>query len=90
MAPFTRLGNDIFVVWDHEDAHTDVYVQVAYSVTRALAIRANAEKAECLEALVQIEAACRVIEKQASYMYEVRKWAQTIQSNSGKIIKRVE
>lgn len=90
MAPFTRLGNDLFVVWDHDDAHTDVYVQVAYSVTRALAIRANAEKAECMEALVQIEAACRVIEKQASHMDEVRKWAQTIQNNSGKIIKRVE
>lgn len=88
MEPFCRLGNDIFVVWDAEDTASDIHLKAGVDVARALCLKAQ-NKAEAQAAdFTAIDAAILEIEKRANSLEEVCKWAETIRSNSEKIIDR--
>jgi hypothetical protein len=88
--PFARHGTDLVIVWDPEDATSDLYVKVACSVARALAIRQNQEKSETTESVHEIERATRAIEKQLQYLDEFRKWGDTVKGHGEKISDRAE
>jgi hypothetical protein len=83
-----RHGNDVVVVWDAEDAGTDVSVRAAYSLARALAVRENRTDAESQAVIADIEAAARGIERQIGHLGEVRKWAETVRGHGEKIAER--
>src|SRR5262249_27190442 len=59
--PFVRYGNNLVVLWDADDAVSDLYVRAALSVARALVIRETHESAESEQALNSIELATRAI-----------------------------
>jgi hypothetical protein len=85
---FSRLGSDLFVVWDPEDASSDVYLSAGVSIAKALSVRAGTRK-EAEEAdLDSIEAAIRDIEKQTSSFEDINKWTETIKSSSDKILDK--
>jgi hypothetical protein len=88
--PFGRYGHDLVIVWDPEDPTSDLYVQVACSVGRALAIRQNQEKSETTESVEEIERATRAIEKQLQHLDEFKKWGETVKCNGEKIADRAE
>jgi hypothetical protein len=88
--PFARYGRDLVIVWDPEDASSDLYVKVACSVARALAIRENQEKSETAESIQEVERATRAIEKQLQYLDEFKKWGETVKSHGEKISDRAE
>ena len=88
--PFGRYGHDLVIVWDADDATSDLYVQVACSVARALAIRQNQEKSETTESVQEIERATRAIEKQLQHLDEFKKWGETVKCNGEKIADRAE
>lgn len=90
LQPFTRYGNDLVIVWDARDAATDIYLTCAYSVARALAVRLQQRTEQSSEALADIERATRAIGKQAEYLEEIRKTADTVRSHGGKIAERAE
>lgn len=87
---FGRYGHDLVIVWDADDATSDLYVQVACSVARALAIRQNQEKSETTESVQEIERATRAIEKQLQHLDEFKKWGETVKCNGEKIADRAE
>lgn len=86
LQPFGRYGNDIVVVWDAEDATTDLYVKVAYSVGRALAIRVRDDSAQTQ--VQEVELATRNIEKQLQYLDEFKTWGETVKGHGEKISDR--
>lgn len=89
LQPFTRLDNDLFVVWDAADPSTDVYLSAAVSVGKAMVFREKLSENKNDNSVTKIEKSVNTIEKQLVALDEVEKWTNTIQANSGKIIKEI-
>ena len=68
----------------------DLYVQVACSVARALAIRQNQEKSETIESVQEIERVTHAIEKQLRQLADFKKWADTVKCHGEKIADGAE
>jgi gas vesicle protein len=87
---FARHGNDIVVVWDADDASSDVLIRAAYSLARALCVRERKGADESRAAIDEIDRATRAVEKQIGYLEEIRKWAETVKSSGEKIGDRAQ
>lgn len=93
MDSFARYGDDLVVVWDSEDDQTDVYLSAALMTARALSIR-SASGDDGRRGLVSeedlkvIEKALLEIEKRASGLDEIVKYAQTVSNAAEKIMDR--
>jgi hypothetical protein len=87
--PFSRYGNDFVIVWDAEDAATDVFLKAGIIAARALCFRAERQSAAQQVDFQAIDKAILEIEKRAGNLDEVRKSAETIQSASTKILDRI-
>jgi hypothetical protein len=85
---FHVLGEDVFVVWDLEDPASDVRLEAALAVARALATRARGERTTRVE-LGTIERAIRDVEKQLQGLADIETHAGTIESGVAKIQDRV-
>jgi hypothetical protein len=83
-----RHGSDVVVVWDEEDAGSDMVVRAAYSLARALAVRERRTDKESQAAIVEVERAARGVERQVSFLDEVRRWAETVKGHGEKIAER--
>jgi hypothetical protein len=89
-APLVRYGNDVFVIWNPEDPATDLFLKTAFTLVRALCVRAARHSdAEAADFRAIDEAICE-IEKRTEGLNEIETSAKTIQSGSEKILKRVE
>ena len=89
-APLLRFGNDVFVIWNPEDAGTDLFLKTAFTLVRALCVRtARHSDAQAGDFQAIDEAICE-IEKRTEGLNEIETSAKTIQSGSEKILKRVE
>jgi hypothetical protein len=88
LQPLARFGSNVVVVWDAEDPSSDLQVRAAYTICRALAIRERTASAQTRDVITQIEEATRAVEKQLAYLEEIKKQAETIQSNGEKIVIR--
>lgn len=82
-----RHGADVVAVWDAEDPASDLVVRAAYSLARALAVRERAS-GESQAALGELEQAARSVERQITYLDDVRKWAETVKGHGEKIAER--
>jgi hypothetical protein len=89
MAPFQRFGDDLFVVWDQNDPQSDLYLQAALMVSRALCTRKAKERAGCAADFAGIDVAILDIEKKADSLDEVRTSAESIKNGADKILNRV-
>jgi hypothetical protein len=85
---FHALGEDLYVVWDPEDATSDVRLEAALAAARALATRGSAERESELD-LEQFERAIRDVEKQLEGLEVIQKSADTVESGANKIKDRV-
>lgn len=83
-----RHGTDIVVVWDADDAASDLVVRAAYSLARALAVRERRADRESEAALAELERAARGVERQIAYLDDIRRWSETVKGHSEKIIER--
>ena len=84
-----RIGNDIFVVWDADDLDSDVVLKTALSLAKALCVRETQSRdAEAAE-FETIDKAILAIEKEARRLSDMKKWTETIKSNSDKILESV-
>jgi hypothetical protein len=88
--PVARYGNDVFVVWDAEEAGSDLFFQVGLTLAKALSVRASQRSEAQAADFAAIEAAILDIEKQADSLGEITTSAETIKSSTEKILKRVE
>lgn len=89
LEPLARFGNDVLVVWDAEDATTDVFLRVGLTLAKALCIR-EAHTSEAQEVdFAELDKAVLEIEKRANDLDKVNGWSETIKSNADKIIDHV-
>lgn len=84
--PFRRFGSNILIVWDSDDAATDIYVRVALTLAKALCVgeqrRSSAEAAD----LVAMETGILQIENRLKDLDQVRKSATTIKNSADTIL----
>lgn len=85
----TRLGQDIFLVWDSQDERSDLILKAGYSLARALCVRQHAIDEEQAADFSAIEAAIAEITAKVNGLDDIETWATTINKNSDKIIKQV-
>jgi hypothetical protein len=88
LSPLARFGSDIIVVWDCEDAASDVVLTAALSLARALCARSDAVEAPIDVDVERLHRAMLDVEKQIQGMDEIRKCAQSIRSSADRIEDR--
>jgi hypothetical protein len=90
MEPLHRIGQDVFVVWDHEDAASDVCLKLGLSVARALCIHEATKKEGEAADISEMEIAIAEVKRQVNELDEIRKCAKNINKNTDTIIKRLK
>ncbi len=89
LEPFARYGGDVFVIWDPEDAASDLYLQSGLELARALCVRAGTQSAAQAADFSAIDAAILEIQKKSDSLEEIDKWSETIKNSSEKIKEQV-
>lgn len=88
LEPLFRYGHDVFVIWDVDDAASDLYLKIGLTLARALCVRTHVHKEAQAADFTTIDAAILEIEKRANGFEEIERWTETIQSNGEKILDK--
>jgi hypothetical protein len=83
-----RWGQDIVVIWDAEDAATDVRLKAGFLLAKALCLRANLHEEEEAASLSEMDVAIEAIRKQIAGFEEIKTSATTIVGGGDKILRR--
>lgn len=86
--PICRFGDDVFVVWDSEDAASDLFLKLALTVCRALCQRKHDERAAEQVDFTAIDKALLAIKKRYDDFETINKYAEAIIKNTGEIQDR--
>jgi len=86
--PFHPLGDDVFLVWDFEEPGTDVRLEAALAVARALCTRRRHPARSEID-FAALDRSIRDVEKQVEGLEAIKTSADTIESGAGKIKERV-
>lgn len=90
-ARLQRFGKDVVVIWDAEDPSTDVYFDAAIILAKAMALDYHRSCAPEVDVdFAAIDKSIEAIAKRVERTDQVRTYAQTIESNAGKITKEME
>ena len=84
---FRVIGSDLFISWDADDPTSDVFLEAALAVARALCTRAR----QGTHSEVDFDAfdrAIRAVEKQLEGLEEIQKSAQTVENGAERIKER--
>jgi hypothetical protein len=84
-----RLGNDVFVVWDAEDAHTDVYLKAALTLAKALCVRAGRQREAQAADFEALDRAILDIEKHSEKLGDIENSAEKIIKAGQDILDRI-
>ncbi|HEV3137775.1 MAG TPA: hypothetical protein VGZ26_07715 [Pirellulales bacterium] len=84
-----RIGHDVFVVWDPEDATTNLHLKIGLTLARALCIRVEQHSQSQEADYEAITKAILEIEKQSQFLGEITASAETIKSGADKVLERV-
>ena len=84
-----RHGEDVFVVWDAEKIESDIILRAGLSLAKALCVRQMKERDDEEGNWEDIDRAILAVEKEAARLASIKKWTETIQSNSGNILEEV-
>lgn len=87
----TRQGNDILVVWDPEDQSSNVNLDAAVTLARALAVRERAETDPSADVdWDAVDKAINGVQRQIDYIDDMGGWCNNIKRDSEKIADRLE
>lgn len=86
----SRIGQDIFVVWDVEDPSTDLYLRTALTLARALLVRQSVKSNEVETDLNAIMLSISSLEKGVESLVEIETWTRTINNNSAKVLEKTD
>jgi len=87
--PLLRFGSDVFVKWDAADLGTDVYLKAAIMLAKALCVRQAKVREEELADFEVLDKAILEVERQSKRLEDIKKWTETIQGNSTKVLNEV-
>lgn len=88
LAGLTRFGSDIFLIWDAEDAATDLILEVGLSLATAMIMHGVTDMSEHSADFDAIERALLGVQKQIDGLEAFEKYADTITGASDKIRDR--
>lgn len=77
-SPVFRIGPNVFVLWDAEDASTDAQLVAAIEIARALCVRSRAASERQAIDFTTIDKSINSIEKHAQNLDKIRASAETI------------
>jgi hypothetical protein len=86
LSSLRRVGNDILVIWDAEDAASDLMLSTAYDLARALAHRAHAASSEAEADFSAIDGLIKAIASHLEALSAIEKTANTIKKNGESIL----
>ena len=89
LAPFQRLGDDLFIVWDADDTQTDLFLEAGLIVARALCTRQAQNRGAAAADFEGIVKSILDIEKNSNSLDEISTSAESITKSADKILKRV-
>lgn len=87
LEPLARFGHDVFVVWDREDATSEVFLHAAISLARALCVRTHQSDEALQVDFAEIDRAILEVEKRANSFDEIETSVDTIKRQADKIRK---
>jgi hypothetical protein len=85
----TKFGNDVVIVWDKDDARSDVVFRAGYLTAKALSLRAAQRSKEEAASFQAMDKAIEVIRKQLTGFQELKTTGETILNGSNRILDRV-
>jgi hypothetical protein len=85
-----RYASDVVVVWDSDDEGSDAYLSAGLMICKALAVRNATANDEIAADIDLLEKAIREIERQSSFLEEIKTSSSTIKNGADKILNRVE
>lgn len=88
LEPVTRFGDDVVVLWDSEEASTDLFLRLGLTVARALCSRAQAEREAQKVDFTVIDKAILAVKKRYDDFDLVNKHADTVIRTSEEIKNR--
>lgn len=86
IAPLTRHGDDVVVVWDAQKIESDIVLNAGLSLAKALCVRKERERNETGSNWEEVDTAVLTIEKEVNRIGQMKTWTETIHSNSENII----
>lgn len=89
MEALRRIGNDVFVAWDPEDANTELALKLGVSLARALAVRQELKDQSQSADLQAIDSAVLHLEKATNGFDELQTSANQVTSHGEKMQKRI-
>ena len=87
LAPFARYDNDIVVVWNSENPASDLYVEVAVSLAKAMIVRSRSDTLEAAD-LDIMEKAILEVSRQAEQLGEIQTSGETAERALSRIRNR--
>lgn len=90
LRPLQRFGNDIVLLWDPQDPATDIRIEAAYSIARALVVRAARSGAEREVNAGDLERIVNTLEQKVSSFAEMKSKTTTIANNAAAVLKLTE
>lgn len=84
-----RYGDDIVVIWDAEDATTDLIPRTAYTLARALCVKSRAHAVAEKADFEEIEKAILEIEKQNKRLEKMSTMSTTIRNNGDTLLEEI-
>jgi hypothetical protein len=89
MDALVRHGCDVFVVWDAENPSTDICLQAALEISRALCVRRSQTAKLLAIDFEPMDRSLLAIEKGIPNLEKIQGCASSIQKNAGEILDRV-
>ncbi|HSG72882.1 MAG TPA: hypothetical protein VLA12_20885 [Planctomycetaceae bacterium] len=89
LEPVTRYGEDVFVIWDAEDAHSDLFLKVGYTLAKALCVKTADLTQSQQSDFNELDKAIKEIINQTDGLTDVESSATSIAKSSEKILKKI-
>jgi hypothetical protein len=90
LEPLSRWGQDVIVIWDSEDAGTDVYFKAALSIARALVIQREKARTEQTVCAHEMDVAVTTLTEHVKMLDEIARYAGLVRQNGDKVAKSAE
>jgi hypothetical protein len=90
MDPVHRVGNDIFVIWDADDIHSDTYFKAAFCVARTLVTRERSKATATEHDFGALDTLIEEIAKHAVALEGIERAARSIKKNGESILSGAE
>ncbi len=86
--PLSRWGQDVVLVWDAEDPHTDIIFKAAMSVARMIAVQDRKVSEEVTADVTEMQSAIDALCRDVGILDEIIKCATAAQNHCEKIVTK--